>query len=790
MYVPKRSGKDLAGVESADVDAKDFEDIEREQESAVFLRRPSNVARIEGATREYNFQAMKLLAAGNEDLLDRDIILHNLEVQQKRTWGLLSLPFSLIFFFAFAYSAFQHEDVTNRYVIESGLSTVLGEGTSEISTIGETWTWMNDVFFPKVFKQTDYRGEPLTDKSDWSHVLSYNALVGPVWIEQERSTKILCSDESDIAKDMYCYDAETSDISDFGVDVPFVISAPEDSNYAGGNVTLEEKIEFFQRPFKVSEETGASSRRLRIMLPTFQDRLSGGSLSAGIGKDITFSAAFYPNMPYDEIQERLNYMYQRQWIDKQTKHINFFATFLNVEMGRPRLQSFSLTLSFARSGDVFRKLRTDTIFLSFWSGATSMAADAAYFVLLMIVTVLEIRDIYKLQQKRKLSSYIRTGWFLLQWVTILVGWGIILMYQYLNLALGSLQDDLDALVDAQSADIPAETNLLGGSFIDNTSTWAYNATYLAIVVAQFHLLLMMRFFVAFRAQPRLGVVVNTLEACMLDILHFLVILFPSGIAYAISGCFVFGKRLEEFSDIKSAIGYCFKILVETEYDWPELSEEHYWTTGLWVWSFMVFLAMLMLNMVLAIVLDVYSEQRKSAGKSESITETIMSIWTIFRNRERWLGTRKIMDVMKDAPRMLTKTEFLELFPTMLEKQSSIIIESCQLTAQNIHAGPEQMKHTMRMAMALKVAMDDVGEAVDQLDGGTYQNQENLSQLSDEHWAYQIQKELTMQNHDMMNLQWQLQQLNWQWQAMELAHGKGAVFNMNGEEMKKEPLKVL
>merc|ERR1711937_213870 len=98
---------------------------------------------------------------------------------------------------------------------------------------------------------------------------------------------------------------------------------------------------------------------------------------------------------------------------------------------------------------------------------------------------------------------------------------------------------------------------------------------------------MFRFFTAFHAQPRLGVVVSTLESSLIDIVHFMAVLIPTFMAYAISGMFVYGRRLKEFSAEQAAIGVCFKMAMEGEYDWPELSEDYYWTSGLWVWTFMV-----------------------------------------------------------------------------------------------------------------------------------------------------------------------------------------------------------
>lgn len=777
MYIPKRTQIDVDAHDDFDIQ-KDYEGLERDRESAVFLRRPSNTIRIEAAAQEYNFQALKLIAASNDETLDRDVILHNLAVQHKRNWGLLSLPFTLVFFFAFAWSAYQHEDITNRHVVESGLTTVLGKGASDITNVKDTWAWMKYVLFPLMFKQEESDGTPIDNKLDWSRVLNNNILVGPLFIEQERSTRELCTDKSGIAADMYCYSDKTQDTADFGLDINFPIPAPVNGEYAGGNVSVDKRNEYFDNPFHAIFE---GSRRLRDMAPTYQERLSGGPLSAGIPENGVFRAMFYPNMKYNVIMDRLNYLIEKHWLDKQTKHIKIRALFMNADMAeRPRLQSLILTLSYSRSGDVFRKMKMDTILLETWSGMSSMGADALFFVFLIGFSCAAVRSNWATLKDREFLQCMKTGRFWLQWITVVGGWVNLCGYMYLSLLLKPVLNDLEAINKAVVDDLPAEFNKFGPTFHANSATWVWFAGYLQLGVAQFHLALMMQFFVAFKAQPRLGVVVSTLEACIVDLFHFAVILIPTFTAYAISGCFIFGKRLDEFANIMSSMGFCFKILTETEYDWPSLSEEHFWTTGLWIWSFMIFLAMVMLNMVLAIVLDVYTEQRKRAGKSESIWHTIKSLWVIIRHRKKWIGTTKAMQSISLMPRLISIKDLQKNFPDMPDVQVRQIAEECQTTCANLHAGPDHMKHTMRMAMALKVAMDQVSVSINELDLGNYKPQAPVNGLAQDHWIREVMQELHCQNHEFLALQWKLQQLTWQWQAVDTAYGKNFTFDESNQ----------
>jgi hypothetical protein len=228
------------------------------------------------------------------------------------------------------------------------------------------------------------------------------------------------------------------------------------------------------------------------------------------------------------------------------------------------------------------------------------------------------------------------------------------------------------------------------------------------------------------------------------------------------------------------MGLCFKILTETEYDWPALAEEHFWTTVMWIWSFMLFLALLMLNMVLAIILDVYSEQRKLTGKSETINGTVASCYTILKNRKRWVMPSKMIETLSSMSRMISREEFVKAFPSMPDIQVQKVVAECQDAAGSVHAGPEQMKHTMRMAMALKVAIDTVADDIDELDCGSYKpapGDETAKKGEKDSWVDEVANELALQNHAMLTLQWRLQQLNWGWQALDAAHGPGTVFDL-------------
>lgn len=264
---------------------------------------------------------------------------------------------------------------------------------------------------------------------------------------------------------------------------------------------------------------------------------------------------------------------------------------------------------------------------------------------------------------------------------------------------------------------------------------------------------------------------------MVDILHFLVVLLPTFMAYAISGCFIFGRRMEAFSTFDGAIGICFKMALEGEYDWPDLSTEHFWTASLWTWTFMLLMVLLMLNMVLAIIMDVYQEMRNNAGQSETVWQTVKNLFGRIYNWRGWVSNHKIEKELPQMREWVSREDLLMHFPGMCDRQLNALIHACNNERDISHN--EEHDGTLRMTLASKLAIDQIHEEIDQLyeayDAVTHPPMDHVPTIDrsepSKGWLQHISKQMAAQNHFMVTAQWQLQQLQWKWQAIDALHGQ-------------------
>lgn len=796
QYIPsrRRRGQDQDLKRVPGIGDEDFEVLETglgEDDIPDFLRSKSNLERLENASRFYSQKAVglihRLMTSQDANLIDTVTLADVTRLQRQRFYGCLSLPFSLAFFLFFSTSAYLHEDITNVYMIESGLRMALGQNLNEVDTITQLWKWIRyDTLVPELFDQHDHFGDPQKNKVFWSRVLAYNQLQGPLVLQQSRSRRQACKDLPIEAKgaigDMVCFPKSTVDKNAFGRDTIVTVDTPSHTEYSGGNVTLKQRLNYYNSAFlpvsarRLSDVS--SSRRLRTMRTEYMNWLPGLS-SRGMTDDEVYEVLVYPNTPRAQIDEHFRYLYERGWFDAQSKALVAKALLLNSEVGRPRLEQYQLMFSFSRGGGIFTRMTMESLFLEFASGWYTLCCDFLWIGCLLFITCVEVKKLFRSIRSGTCRKTHSNFFKILQWMIIVFGWLCILCYVIQHLMRAAVVDALRDVIATQRADIPAEVNNMGQDLLEKADDMLSFTSWFRILLADYHLILMFRFFIAFSAQPRLGVVTSTLEASLLDILHFLVVLLPTFMAYAISGCFIFGRRMEGFSTFDGAIGICFRMASEGEYEWDELSTEDYWTACLWTWTFMLLIVLLMLNMVLAIVLDVYTEMRNSAGQSETVFITLLNLWRRVCMWRCWIPNKDIeTKVISMDHRLLSREELLELFPGMCDQQLHTLILACRHQTEVESAKDNALKESMKMTMAIKLAIDRINEEISQISETKLEEIHSTFQVSTESrgWLQETSEVMAGQNHWLLSLQWQLQQLQWQWRAVEALHGSNVRFD--------------
>merc|ERR1719281_1967436 len=242
---------------------------------------------------------------------------------------------------------------------------------------------------------------------------------------------------------------------------------------------------------------------------------------------------------------------------------------------------------------------------------------------------------------------------------------------------------------------------------------------LQIGSSYFSLVIMLRFFKAFKAQPRLAIVTTTLYNASSDIAHFLLVFLTILLSYAMAGVFLFGRANSDFMNLEFAMMTCFRAMMG-DFDWDELSRQHRGSAFLWFASFMILVYLIMLNMLLAIVMDVYTgvKAKMSSKDSDAVwTQTWNMIKTLYlkiTNKDKTVSDgvllAKLQAVGKIVP-ALDKKGLLEAIPQLEAEQAQELLSMAEGFVEEENEQMVSMSNALKIMGAIKLTVDKIEESI-------------------------------------------------------------------------------
>jgi len=148
--------------------------------------------------------------------------------------------------------------------------------------------------------------------------------------------------------------------------------------------------------------------------------------------------------------------------------------------------------------------------------------------------------------------------------------------------------------------------------------------------------LMLRLFKTFAAQPRLAIVTLTLQRATQDLIHFCIVFVCVFMCLVVNSILFFGQDLEDFSTIWRAINSCFRATFG-DWDFMAMKEIGLLKAQIWFWTFLLITVLILLNMLLAVIMDAYTEEKARSTSAQTLMEQTWDIyrrWRMFRRGER------------------------------------------------------------------------------------------------------------------------------------------------------------
>eukprot|EP00392_Amoebophrya_sp_AT5.2_P006944 g6956.t1 len=367
-----------------------------------------------------------------------------------------------------------------------------------------------------------------------------------------------------------------------------------------------------------------------------------------------------------ELQDRVADLEKSLWIGENIRQAQVSFLSLNREYGLWTMTTISFT--FRRGGTVLKDIHTQSTWLSPYGGpvydsthfyASSAAATPSaalannletallmFFWLgmnfrIFVSEVLDMRSILRdtgRDLKRFAQLYLGV-WNVVDWITFASAYVLAGLYYQENALKSELEARIHGLSDEQLYDLTVEMM----DAHEEMTLFIY--LYVSITL--------LRLFKGFSSQPRLGVVTSTMVQAAGETLHFLVVFASVFFAYVLAGVVVFGRHLPEFGTLKASVTTCWRIVMG-DLDYERIYHVAPVESAAFFFSFTLLVVMIMLNMLLAIVLDTYMsvKQNRSYARSETLysqaVETV-SRWVSARRGEM-VSIPKIRDALVDHAR--------------------------------------------------------------------------------------------------------------------------------------------
>eukprot|EP00929_Paragymnodinium_shiwhaense_P057131 TRINITY_DN2858_c0_g2_i1.p1 TRINITY_DN2858_c0_g2~~TRINITY_DN2858_c0_g2_i1.p1 ORF type:complete len:904 (-),score=199.62 TRINITY_DN2858_c0_g2_i1:219-2930(-) len=680
------------------------------------------------AAGDTELQRVLRAAARHGDAKDHKVVpiaamIDELYAEQDRRRACRQIPFIILYFFLFGLTLMAHEKTADLSQVEREFRGMV-EGTGfegyggpmtpnslvvsghktmdDIDTVSDIYIYLQDAILP-VYLPAATTGANAVRQQDQTRVLSYNNLIGGVQLIQLRRDRKPCSQvypdlhpkakngKNPFTEDFDCFPQDSTSRDCFGPGSAVVGFCP-------------------------SRGTGGG-RRLNAAAHASRKRMSQAAQGAvNVDREgLTFKVNMMSHEGLDSAMQTLSQLESNNWLDDATLQV-----VIRLFVYNPDLDVYVKTdvnVFFAPSGELVPFV-TVSSFLGdpYGAGAAGLMTMEICWVVLWL-QIIGNTVLTAVKGKGGPKAFVKNPWSYLEILTILGGLAVVIVWFYYVDRLQVIKKkimhtvDVNPNMESTAADVAVfqghRDNMLTNlsDFLDDLDTFRW-------IWSCYTLFIMLRFFKAFEAQPRLAIVTHTVVGCSSDFIHFFIVFTSIFFSFTVSGMFLFGHRLMEWADPFLACTECLRILFG-DFDWDELGEEYPLTAFLWFVGFMVLVFNIMFNMVLAIIMDTY-------GAVKTHTSTAPPFWESLSNlllkERRHLGLPEVIAVLeKVEDREFIGVNYLkELVPEMSQEQADTIVTDTDKVVSNEDDTGLSLSDATRLVVKVYDNVHRVSQQIEQI----------------------------------------------------------------------------
>mmetsp|Transcript_1768 Transcript_1768/g.6242 ORF Transcript_1768/g.6242 Transcript_1768/m.6242 type:complete len:854 (-) Transcript_1768:47-2608(-) len=403
-----------------------------------------------------------------------------------------------------------------------------------------------------------------------------------------------------------------------------------------------------------------------------------------------------------------------KWLDPRTYRV--MVSMLTYNGNMDLLMMTNVHFMFGRSGHIWKDITNRTFKLNQYDSWEVYLWDILFYMHITFILYVELKEVAGELRRRKggfvefLKKYMGF-WNAVDWITILVAYVMLIVWLFRYGKVSMLGDDMVALPGKLSACSSApnvelcQDDLYFTFYSDaeEAGRWIKDSNLLG---AFYPVIIMLRLFKAFQAQPRLALVAMTLYNSAGDLAHFCIVFLAAFFSFVFTGIALFGQEVSDFAQFDRGVMTLFRMLMG-DFDYDAMQGNDRIVAAAFVSLFQIAMFLIMLNMLVAIVMDNYAVTKANLMHGETLWEEIFQI--SLRGWENWKGVRvsfhKVKkDLFKTRGRdcdkhvtVITKEAFMQAVPGLTDSQAGNTMESAVTEWGEMHKYEVSMSELMSSA---------------------------------------------------------------------------------------------
>lgn len=412
----------------------------------------------------------------------------------------------------------------------------------------------------------------------------------------------------------------------------------------------------------------------------------------------------------------------RPWLDEQTQRVEVGFVSFNPEYNL--LSLVTCNFYFNRGGRIYKFVHVQSSFAKHFAGdifevAGMVVCDVVFLASLFWVFTSESIEIFRSIRGSQRRWYITLYedyigfWNAIDWISIFTSILICFLFGLLIVSTADAVEAFQQLADASLSEGSQELEDEMQHFFELVEEMCSIERWYRQSFCIYPMTVMLRLFKSFAAQPRLSVVTRTLSNSATDMGHFFIIFFSVFFCMAVNSVLLFGQDIPDFATLPRAVVTNFRGMCG-DWDWSAMKSTDRYMAGIWFWLFVCIEMILLLNMLLAILMDAYSEVNAQVDDALTLPQQISEM---VRRRRQFLSGKRVR--LTDVWNAYFKV--YEDEKVMLESDVMISSEDIEKVVPGIPE--EQARRTWKNAKAIH-------DAENEQPFGTEEMKELLEKLED------------------------------------------------------------